>query len=56
MWGGEDGLEGWEESRGLGLLDAGFEEVGGLEKDGRCEAGEEPCGEVEGCFGCCGGG
>jgi hypothetical protein len=36
---------------GRGLLDAGFEEVSGLEEDGGAETGEEACGEVEGCRG-----
>ena len=40
---GEDGPEGGEEGSGAGLLDAGFEEVGGLEERGGeaacCEAG-----------------
>jgi hypothetical protein len=31
-----------------GLLDAGFEEVGGLQEDGGAETGEEAGGEVEG--------
>jgi hypothetical protein len=38
----------------LGLLDAGLEEIGGLEEDGRCEAGTESGGEVEDGFGCFG--
>lgn len=36
----------------MGLLDAGFEKVGWLEKDGGGEARAEACGEVEGSFGC----
>jgi len=38
VWGGEDGFEGGEERVVSGLLDAGFEEVGGLEEDGGGEA------------------
>jgi hypothetical protein len=34
-----------------GLLDTGFEEIGGLEEDGGCETGEEAGSEVEGGFG-----
>lgn len=36
----------------MGLLDAGFEKVGGLEEDGGGETGAETCCEVEYCFGC----
>lgn len=53
MWRGENGSEGSEEGL-LGLLDAGFEEVGWLEEDGGGEAGAEACAEVEYCFGCWG--
>ena len=35
------GVEGGEEGGGAGLLEARFEEVGGLEEEG----GEGPCGE-----------
>jgi hypothetical protein len=33
-----------------GLLDAGFEQVDGLEEDGGQHAGAEAGGEVEGCM------
>lgn len=48
MRGGEDGAEDWEEGGGAGLLDAGLEQVGWLEKDGGADAGEEAGEEVEG--------
>lgn len=51
MWSAENGAEDREESGGVGLLDAGFEEVGGLEEDRRAEAGEEAGEEVEGWVG-----
>ncbi len=47
MWRGEDGAEDRQESGGAGLLDTGFEKVGGLEKDRGAEAGEESGEEVE---------
>ena len=38
------------EGRGVGLLDAGFEEVGGLEEEGGEDAAGEAGGEVEDCL------
>jgi len=39
VWLGADEAEGGEEGAGARLLDAGFEEVGGLQEDGGGEAG-----------------
>jgi hypothetical protein len=46
----EDLAEGVGESggAGAGLLDAGFEQVGGLQEEGGCAAGAETGEEVEG--------
>lgn len=47
----EDGAESGAERGAAGLLDAGFEEIGGLEEDGGEGAGGKARSEVE--SGCC---
>lgn len=47
---GYNSLQSREEGGSLGLLDSGFEEVGGLEEDGGGKARAKTSSKVKGCF------
>lgn len=47
IWSAGDATEGLQQGGGVGLLDAGLEEIGGLEEGGGEDAGTEAGDEVE---------